>query len=341
MQLNLFLADLFKLYSPLNGKCCTPDKLLFRVLCGVPQGSVLGPLLFLLYINDISKVSSKLFTVLFADDSNMFISGSDVHELIDTLNDELKKVVTWLNTNKLSLNVLKSHYMIFSTKNVVCSNAVNISGHELEKVNFTKFLGVIIDTKLSWKFHINYIKGKVSKGVGILCKAKKILTCSSLTTLYYSFIYPYLSYCVEIWGCTYKTYLKPLFLIQKKVVRMITFSSFRQHTLPLFNKLQILNIYQLTSFKICIFMHKYENDALPLNFKHMFTRVNNVHSYNTRQTQHFRIPIIRNNYVKHSLKYFAIKLYNHIIPHIEFTVSLSVFKKRVKVFIMSNDLPIY
>ena len=131
---------------------------------GVPQGSILGPVLFLLYINDMANISNKLFFLLFADDTNIFISGQNIDEMVETLNQELKKVTQWLAINKLTLNIFKTQYMIFSlSKEVNPINDVIINHEKIKKVSSTKFLGILLDNNLSWSQHIYNIKKKVSK----------------------------------------------------------------------------------------------------------------------------------------------------------------------------------
>ena len=146
--------------------------------------------LFLLYINDLSNVAVNCFLLLFADDSNLFYTGDDLHvdELCMCINEELKNIAFWLEVNKLSLNINKTHYIIFTSKKRVAHD-VNVCIHNvaIDRATYTKFLCVQIDEKLSWKTHIEYIKKKLSKSTGILVKARKFLPLECLKTLYYTF----------------------------------------------------------------------------------------------------------------------------------------------------------
>ena len=132
-----------------------------RILCGVPQGSILGPTLFNLYLNDICNVSSILEFTLFADDTNITYSHDSTTSLCNTLNTEQEKLNAWLNLNKLSLNLQKTNYITFSTNNLDSTIQIAINGSNIEKVNSTKYLGVYIDHHLNWKDHIAYISSKL------------------------------------------------------------------------------------------------------------------------------------------------------------------------------------
>ena len=134
----------------------------------------IGSHTILLYINDLTNVSEFCFSVLFADDTNMFITGKDMNGLCNQLKEDLRNVQEWLQCNKLALNVLKTHYMVFTPRNKLINDIdVKIHDAQIQRVYATKSLGIQIDAQLTWKTHIEYTCKKLSKCVGILCKARK------------------------------------------------------------------------------------------------------------------------------------------------------------------------
>ena len=141
------------------------------ILCGVPQGSILGPLLFILYINDITKTSKLLEFILFADDTTILYSDPDLKNKVDLINKELEEVNNWFKANKLSVNASKTNCMVLGTPHKTSkTNDVNIilDGVTLERVNTTKFLGVIIDDNLTWKHHIDGLTKTICRNCGVL-----------------------------------------------------------------------------------------------------------------------------------------------------------------------------
>ena len=194
-----------------------------QIRCGVPQGSILGPLLFLVYINDLCNVSTALEFILFADDTNIFFSHKDRSTLSAIFNLEMSKLSDWCRANKLSINLKKSNFMVFQPrqKRQKFDLAFSIDGSPIERVKETVFLGVVIDENLTWKPHILNVSRKISKSIGILYKSSFCLSTAALRILYYSLIYPYLIYCVSVWGSTYNSNIKKLLHFRKKQLELL------------------------------------------------------------------------------------------------------------------------
>ena len=308
------------------------------VICGVPQGSILGPLLFLIYINDLSNVCKSMMPLLFADDTNLFKSGKDSNQLQSEIENELSLISEWLKINKLSLNIKKTQFMIFTTKNSSTQNIeLKIDGHAIDQTFTTKFLGVLIDSQLSWKAHINYISGKIAKGIGIILKARKLFDSETLTTLYYSFIYPYLQYCNHVWGNTHVTYLQKLHILQKRIVRIIAGVKPREHTAPIFKELKILSIFDINIYVISKFMYEvYHHEALNV-FILMFKANADVHDHNTRQANHYHLPLPKKMIGKSNISYRGALIWNKIMScKIRTNFSKAIFCGDMKKVLINN-----
>ena len=307
---------------------------MLTIKCGVPQGSILGPLFFIVYINDLANASKVTESLLFADDTSIFYSRADIDHLVHVLNEELNNIDIWMKCNKLSINTKKTNYIIFKhkQKKIHRNTHLYFDDQLLERADTTKFLGVYIDENLNWKSHIGHVCNKIAKSVGIIFKSRFLLSAKTKLSLYYSLIYPYLSYCNVAWSSTYITNLNRIFLLQKRVVRAMTNSDFLAHTAPLFARLRILDIFKVNSFYIAKFMFSYHHALLPLSFRNLFVTNSQVHNYNTRSTANYRTHFCRTNIKQFSILYQGPKIWNSLPVNVKISNSLSCFKKRI------NDL---
>ena len=186
-----------------------------KTLSGVPQGSVLGPLLFLIYINDIYYSSDKMTFSLFADDTNLLYADKNLRSLENVVNTELFKIYNWLTANKLSLNIKKSNFIIFHSYQKRLDYAVDLKLYDshpntfvsLAPKNYFKYLGVFMDSNLTWKYHIEYIASNLSKRIGIISRLRHFVPVSTLICIYNSLMLPYLTYGVIVWGRAAKCHI--------------------------------------------------------------------------------------------------------------------------------------
>lgn len=311
----------------------------YIVRCGVPQGSILGPLLFILYINDLPNASSLIEPILFADDTSIFYSHKDLNQLILTLNSELDKISTWMKANKLSVNLKKTNYILFrpSQKKIPTSAPVLVDNQIIQLKQRTKFLGIYIDENLTWKTHVNYICSKISKTSGIIYKARYYLTSEAKLSIYYALVYPYITYCNIIWSSTYPTTLNRLFLLQKRVVRSIENAEFHAHSAPIFRKLKILDIFSITAYNIGHFMFLYHNNFLPSQFCSMFQTNSNVHTYSTRTAHCYRTHFCRTNIKKQTILFQGPKLWNSLPIFLTSQCSFKSFKRKFIDLLLLNQ----
>ena len=273
------------------------------ITCGVPQGSVLGPLLFLIYVNDLPNISDKLRFFLFADDTNIYYDSENLIELEKTVNQELRKLSQWLNINRLALNVSKTNFVIFRANKKVYHNVTLILNRKaIEQKDHVKYLGVLMDEHLNWKKQIANVTKKISRGIGILAKLRSYLDPKLLRNIYHSIVYSHLSYGVEAWGSAYASDLEKILILQKKAVRILTGNKYFQiygeesaplpRSEPLFKTLEILKFDDI--FKTCVANFVYSTLAheTPAVFWEWFTYSHLIHNHATTSST----QVMRNNY---------------------------------------------
>ena len=214
---------------------------------------------------------------------------------------------------------------------------LSISNKSVKSDNQVKYLGLIFDSNLNWKPYLHELSKKVSRGIGVLSKIRYYVNRNILHQLYYSIIYPFLTYGLLIWGNTYSTTLKPLITLQKRAIRTITFSKPDEHSEPLFKELEILKLTDLVTLHNALFMYHYYYNLLPSSFENFFQTVASVHSYNTRLASKstYYINTIKTNYGKFNIRFAAVKVWNHLDESIKY-LPLKTFKNKVKLNILQS-----
>ena len=310
---------------------------------GVPQGSILGPLLFLIYINDINN-SLSITSLCFADDTTVFYSSADITDLYQTMNIELHNLNQWFRANRLSLNASKSRYMIFtppaSQNNMNNYDNMNIQiegqriikiGKQEEKKSF-KFLGLQLDEHLTWKPHIDMVCSKIAQANYMINRTKNILPHNALKTLYHSLIQSHINYGIEIWGgCNSRN---KLFMQQKKAIRTINKKPYRYHTEPLFKDNNILKIEDHHKLNVSTLMYQMRSRQIPEGFLYLNYFQAPIRS--TRQSHLANQHLARTNFTALQSFHLLPKIWNTIPPACRDANSVMVFKRNFSTYLRGN-----
>jgi hypothetical protein len=248
-----------------------------KLSVGVPQGSILGPTMFLIYINDLCQCLKLLKPILYADDTNLFHESKNLTADVSKINEDLTALDQWCKHNRLTINLEKTTYIIIKNQQnsfQMPPNLIKINNVTLKGTDEIKFLGVIIDKHLSFKSHISYIEKNIRPYIGLLYRYSLILPRPILKLIYDAYINSKINYCVEVYGTASKTALKNLHILQKRAVRSISNAPSQAHSDPLFTKLNILHIYNLYKYRTLLISHETfysHNSSSHINHPH-FTR---------------------------------------------------------------------
>ena len=254
---------------------------------------------------------------MFADDTHLFISDSNIGNLFETMNEELRKVANWFKANKLSLNISKTKYSLFHStrKRKDIPNILpplHIDNVPVKREFITKFLGVYLNENISWKHHINILTTKVCKSIGILYRTRCILGKYLRKQLYFSCTNCYLNYTNIDWASANKSKLQALYRHQKHAASIIIFKAKFTSAKPLLEQNNAMTVYEMNIFPTLCFMYLCKNGNSPSTFKHIYT-LNPVKKYTTRSKNILFKPLCKKSFAKFKLSYRRPHLWNKFI----------------------------
>lgn len=306
--------DMMKSYLTNRSQCVQIDETRSGFLpleIGVPQGSILGPLLFILYINDFPNAFDDVTAYIYADDTAIFLEGSSELELQNTIDNLMPKIVEWFNANQLSLNTDKTYYQIYTNKKIENKITLHIAGENILQAKTVKYLGVFIDEDLKWSTHISKLNTVLCRIVGLISRARHYVDSNHLLLLYNALFVPHVNYCCFVYSTTYSSHLQQIEKLQKRAIRLIDGQSRLAHTAPIFKKHKLLRLKDIGNQQILLLLLRKLNADLPLSIDQLFEIKRPNRS--SRHVKHFIEPFTGKIYKTHTVSWAGPRLWNKIM----------------------------
>ena len=286
------------------------------ITCGVPQGSVLGPLFFLLFINDLPNCCPSGKVRIFTDDTNVFFHCNSIKELIELGQTIMNQLHSWFTANKLTLNTDKSSFTIFRTKKKVIHNLpehIEFLDYKIKRTTHVKYLGLTINENLTWDNHINEICTKLKSLFHVFYNIRDYLSIDNVKTIYYTLIYSRIKYGITLYGQAGSTKLKRVQTLQNQLLKVLLGKKFRFPTDDLHHELKILKVKDITNLEILTFVHNYFSNKLPAAFDNYYKTFSNFSDRITRNSfTTIKIDVHNTDIAARSLKNSGAKKWNSL-----------------------------
>ena len=318
------------------------DKL--SVKFGVPQGSILGPLLFIVYINDLPLHIRNCKTDLYADDSTIHTAGRDITEIQPKIQQDLNEIEEWCKNNNMFVNTNKTKCMVIGTRQKISSQSFDplffINSQTLQISNCEKLLGVKIDSNLNWLHQVNQVCSKIASRIYLLSNIKKYLNVESRKLFYSGYILPLIDYCIIIWGSCSTECLNRIVKLQKRAARLILDTDFLAPSAPLFKKLGWLTVYNRITYHKCVLIFKCLNDEAPSYLVEKINYVSQSNPYQLRNTVNgdLCVPKSKTELFKKSFCFSGPSTWNNLPVSVRNSKSIGVFKNKLKDHLLNKQI---
>ena len=328
-------------YTSVNGY--TSDRNL--MVCGVPQGSLLGPLLYTIFVNDMPNYVNYCNIALYADDTCLYTSTKDPHTAVRNINKDLENLSDWLHKNKLMINSKKCEAMFVGSaqrlkkkQNTIENLNIYINDTKIRQVDSCKYLGVIIDKNLQWKLHIEHVQKKVVKHMYLLRRLRPYVNQNTALLFYKSIVQSQFDYCSSVWANAYKTHLEKLQVLQNRTLRIVLNVDHLFSSKSLYQMLKLDRLNERWSKQLACKMYRSINKLCPTYLSNLFTFQQS--RYNTRSGS-FKLKLSqpKTNFGKRTFLYRGSKLWNSLRPPAHSTVSVQAFKRYLQQYPIITQSP--
>ena len=300
------------------------------VKTGVPQGGIMSSLLFIIFINDIFDLPLFGSIQMYADDSVIKYSCNTITELQSNMQHDLNIIYDWLLANKVQLNIEKSNYIVFSLSGNYHPISLSIDGKNLHQQIRVKYLGLTLNYSLKWSDHITLVKSKIAPIIFALARARRYISEKTAWNIYYTYVYPHISFMLPLWGKGTNNELNTISILQNKCVKIIRKLDYLFPTSLIYDA-KVLNLSLLTKFETICLIFKIKYKLLKCNI--VLPNISHIHSYPTRRRNDFYISTCRTSKAQNNVFYYGLLLYNELPPNLKNIDSVEIFKKTLKKYL--------